>query len=280
MSFDDDETGVETSQPREFFVVTHGSGAVSYRFNSGQRTIAYDGDLYLSQPSARLEIPVDTLTASAQFTIVLPATHPLVARWLAGQTPPQQMIAAAFRLQLGSGEVEQSWIGEITSMSIENNEAKFLIPSRSQRAMQRRLPSIVVDSKCSVTLYSPWCTVDRASNTFAAHVVSVDGRNVGVAFDVTIPGDASWAQGGQFIHLPTGEPMLVVAQATGFLDLVLRASIYGMRVGDHVTVSRGCNHSIPACRDIFANMVNYVGLPARPTQNPFFPTGVGVGDSK
>jgi hypothetical protein len=72
--------------------------------------------------------------------------------------------------------------------------------------------------------------------------------------------------------------MLILAQVG--LQILLRAAIPGMKVGDNVTLSRGCDHTLAVCKNTFANVVNYVGLPARPTRNPFFPTGLGVGESK
>lgn len=268
----------QSSRLREFYEISHGAGAYVYRIASGQRDVLYNGGNFVGMPAARLEQTIDKLTNQVSLTLSLAVTHALVTRWFGQMSPPSRISVTVRQLELADNSVRQVFQGEITSLNVERHIAKFLVVSRIQRLIQKRLP-VVVDRRCAVPLYSSWCGISQAPNTYAGHVVNVDGRSVGVAWDVSVPAGATWAVQGPFHHITSGEDGLVIGQAGSGADFTLRAPIYGMAVGDHILVSRGCGHVIPDCRDNFNNVVNYVGGPNRPTRNPFFPTGVGVGET-
>lgn len=274
LTFDQAEASIQDSQPRELILIQH--GLTTYPISTAQRDYYYLGTKYVATPSSRLEIVLDDLGQIKDVSVVLPSSHAFVVRWFQSLSPPQRVTVTILRYQVEAQAFETLWSGEVTLLSMERHQAKLTVVPAIARRLQKRLPLVGVDSKCAAILFDPWCKADRNSFTYAAHVTYVDGRNVNIAWDVTVPAGDGWA--GQFIHLPTTEPVLVVTHSG--LQLTLKNPIAGMKVGDNVTVARACNHSIADCRDIFNNVPNYVGLPNKPTQNPFFPTGAGVGDSK
>jgi uncharacterized phage protein (TIGR02218 family) len=269
-TFDTDETSISDSQPREFIDAVH--GVTRYGFALGDRDILYNGFNYVASPSARGNEKIDQATAQTNFEVTLPANHPLVARYVAMGSPPQQILVTARRLQLTSGQVQQVWSGYVTSLSIQGHLAKFLVPQRTQQALQRRLPTVLVHTSCGNVLYDSWCQVARASFLVSTTVIFGDGRTLKVA---TMSGNPDqWAQGGELVHVPSGERMTIVDQ-TG-QQLTLQAPIYELHAGDAVQIYAGCAHDIGTCRDKFNNVVNFSGLPQRPTGNPFAPTGLGA----
>jgi hypothetical protein len=278
MTFDADERGVETSQPREFIEISHGT--TTYRVACGQRDIYYNGALFAAiTPAARGEQVTPTTTGNAEMAISLPSSHALVARYLAvGGVPPRQILVTVRRLQVTSGQVEQIWIGYATSLSIDGHEAKLLVPSRAGQSLTRKLPVILVDTACQHILYDAGCRADRNANTYAATVGAVDGRDITVAFGGGHPSTAEWARGGELVHVPSGERMTITDQVGS--NITMQSPIAEMKTGDAVQVVAGCAHDLTACFNTFNNVVNYGGLPAMPSKNPFFPTGTGVGEVK
>lgn len=275
-TFAQDETSQSDSQPREIYEITH--GVTTYRIASGERDVVYNGNVFAAAVSTREALPVAAASDNASFQVIVSATHPLVARYLKMNSPPRQILVTASRLQLTSGQMQQLWVGYITSMSISGHVAKFLVPSRTGQALSRSLPTVVADQICQHVHYDGGCRASRVANTYAAHPTFIDGRVVNVAFDVSYPAGDEWAARGELVHIASGERMTISDQVG--LQITLQAVLPELRLGDSIQIVAGCQHNIPDCRDRFNNMVNYGGLPAMPTRNPFFPTGKGVGEVK
>jgi uncharacterized phage protein (TIGR02218 family) len=272
VSFDVDEQSQSDSQPREFFEITH--GVTSYYVASGDRDVLYNGNNFAATPSARSEWMVNPLTgADGDMILTLPARHALAQRYVAlGGVPPKQILLTARRKQLTSGEVLRFWQGYVTGVAFERHLAKFRIPERNQQSLQRRLPTVRVDTTCRNVLYDSWCQVARATFTVSTAAAFVDGRVINVG---SVGGNPDqWAQRGELVHVASGESMMITSQVG--VQLTLQYPIPEMKAGDSVQVVAGCDHSIATCVSKFSNAANYSGLPQRPTRNLFLTTGLGV----
>lgn len=273
MSFHTLEIGVETSRPREFYRITHGNTV--YLAASGDRDVIYLNETYPATPIARTDLQIDRLTAEIDIVLVLPVTHPLVARYLAQLTPPRQVQVTIWRMQLGDGSVEQICDGLVTSMALEDTHAKFALPSRIRRALERKLPSVLVDSACAAILYDPWCGVDRSAFEITSECSYVDGRDV--HFNTVTGHPDQWFRFGEITHVASGEKQTIFDHVG--LKLQMQSWIPELKVGDAIKLAPGCEHDPATCNSKYDNMLNFVGLPNRPTRNPFFPTGLGIGET-
>jgi hypothetical protein len=271
MTFDADERGVETSQPREFIEISHGT--TTYRVACGQRDIYYNGALFAATaPAARGELRFDQVTSLVAMEIQLPANHAFVARYLAMSSPPRQITATVRRQQLQSGDVQTIWIGYVVSIAIDRHTAKISVPARTAQALTISVPTMLVDSSCTNVLYDAGCAAVRGSFTISATVSAVDGRSVTVSSMSGNPDQ--WAQFGELIHVSSGEQMMIIDQ-TG-TAITMQAPIAEMRLGDSIQIAAGCDHSIDTCSLKFSNVVNYGGLPQRPTSDIYLPHGFGI----
>lgn len=271
MTFATDETSQADSQPRLFFEITH--GATTYYVASADRDIIYNGFTFAASPSMGMEIAINPLTAAWEYVLVLPTTHPLVARYTAmGGVPPKQITVTARRMQLTSGQVQQIHIGYVTSMGIDGHQAKFRIPSRTGASLDRNLPPVLFDSTCANVLYDNACTVIRASYAVTTTAFVVDGKTITVA---SIGGNPdNWAQFGELLHVPSGERMTITQQIG--TQVTMQFPIYELHNGDAVQVFAGCDHAVATCNSKFANKDNFTGSPNKPTRDLYLPTGLGV----
>lgn len=265
------EDAVEDSEPREWFLITHGN--TSYPIASGDRDVPYGNVNYVATPSAILDIPVattDEQTQQTTFRII--ATHALVQRYLALGSPPNSILLVARRGQADGSDVQQLFAGYIMSLGFDGNLAVFALVSRAGLAMRKKLPTILVDTMCQHVLYDANCKADQPSNTISTTIASIDGRNLLVASMSGKPDQ--WARYGVIKHVASGEQQTIWDQVG--TAITMAAAVVEMHAGDAIEISRGCAHDTTACRDDFANILNYGGLPNRPTKNPFVPTGMGV----
>lgn len=272
------EASIQSSSPREFYQIVQ-SSAVTYYVASGTRDIVYNGNTYVASPTARTEIGISSITNEAQLTIALPLSHPLSQRYPAQGSPPRVITVTIYRQQPG-GFVEQVAVGKITSMGIEKHLAKFLIESLIARLSRRQLPTVSASRSCQHVLFDNNCRAVRNLFTLGVTggiiptltVLSFDGRTVVIS---SIGGQADhWAQGGELVHLPTGERMTILEQVG--TTITMQTPIPDLTTGDAVSVSAGCAHDILTCRIKFSNQINFGGFPQLPTKNPFTPTGLGV----
>lgn len=274
MSYATDETGVETSRPREGIVFTI-PGAPPWRLASGTRDFTIDGVTYTATTSARGDLSVYLVGGARELQIMIPARHPLVQRYMKNAAPPESVSVVVWRKQLGSGEAIKIWEGKVTSVSFSGPMANFLVPSDIAEAFQRRLPVITVGRQCPHVLYDAACKVDPTAYRIAANVIMIAGKDITVDSMSGMPDE--WATYGFAEHVASGERKLILSQ-TG-TSIVLQAPIGELTLttapNNMVRIYAGCRHDVTSCRS-FQNIQNYGGFPELPLSNPHLPTGTGV----
>lgn len=280
MTFIDDESGVESSDPSEGieFLLPVGS----YRFATGTRDVTINGSVFVAFPSTRADVPTPTFTMMAtEVEVRIPIYHQLAQRYSGSEFPPRNVSVNIYRQQPTG--VEQILRGQIESMEVEKTgsvmtTAVFKVPSRMAKLLDRKLPTVTISRKCPHFLYDANCRVSRAAYTVTGNVAAINGRTIRV--DVAM--DDQWARGGDVIHTASGEAMLVFYQTSTFdmsgahAFITMQGAIYGLAVGDEVKVAAGCSHSVTVCRNKFDNVPNFGGAPQLPLSNPFLPNGLGV----
>lgn len=270
-TFLEDESGTETSIPREGYSIEYPS--VTYRLTPHTRDQTLDGLVYRKSTISRGEIGVSTTSGKRELSFTLPISHPLVQRWMANSTPPRRITVNFYRGQRTSGQVEHVWSGYIAAMSlVDLNLARFRVPSKLGSALERRLPTISADELCPHILYDENCRVDRLDGIVYAAITEINGNTVKLS---TISGQVDgWADWGELLHLASLERMTVREQV-GTL-VTMQAGIVEMHLGDAIELYAGCDHSVATCRSKFSNEVNFGGFPDMPDNNIFIPTGFGV----
>lgn len=260
---------VET-EIRDGVRITHGT--TEYLFTTSTRAVEIDGTTYPPQVAGCGNVTIHTLADDQAMELHVPVSHPLAQRYMAGGVPPREIFVEIKRDE--SGSWGYLWRGWVTSMSVDGHIARFVVPSEIDVAVRRRLPVLSVGKLCGHVLYNADCRADRATFTVTSTISSRDGRNV--VCDVAL--DDQWARGGELVHVPTGERMSIFEHQQSIdLDgphasLTLQDAIYGMQIGDAVSITAGCPHDVETCRLRFNNVPNFGGFPEMPTVNPFKPS--------
>jgi len=264
-----DESGVETSIPREGIEITMLNQV--YRIATGTRDLEIDGETFEVAPAYRGELELSVAGKGGVLMVELPMSHAVPQRYMADLVPPQKIAVRVLRKQMTSGETECLWAGRVHRMRIVKQKAELAVPSDLTRALQRKLPTITTGKLCPHVLYSASCRVVSSAHRVDTTITTYSGR----VFTVDTLGRASgWARGGQIVHVPTGERVTILSQIG---DVITgQFGIYELRLGDAVQVFAGCNKLLTTCQQKFANDQNYGGMPMLPTRNPMLPAGFGV----
>lgn len=280
MSFEDLESSVESSMPREFCKIVHGT--TQYRIALGNREIVASGLVYTPIAADRGVISVAGSGKDTALELTLPIDHALVKRYLNQGTPPNRIAFTLWRQQ-SDGSIQQQFVGDITSMNVDdgNTMAVFRIPSRASESLLRVIPNVTCGKTCPHILYDTMCKIARTLGTtyFSTTVISKSGRTIRVDLGVTPtdPERQDWSVNGEIVHVASGERMTVAAQndtnpgVSTTTTLTMQAPIPELRVGDTVEIYAGCDHTLGTCVNKFANRQNFGGFPQLPKSNPFIP---------
>jgi uncharacterized phage protein (TIGR02218 family) len=179
------------------------------------------------------------------------------------------------------------------SVNDEGTEAVFRVVARAGKALLRVIPTITVGRTCPHALYDSMCRIGRSGTNpsgvpyqCTTTVMYVNGRDVRVDLS-NVPANnanrATWAKWGELTHANSGEVMTIQDQtdpSPGFstvTDLRLEAIVYGMKIGDTVTIQAGCARDIATCHSKFGNRQNFGGFNKLPRkQNIHIPQNVGI----
>lgn len=281
MTFEADETSIESSQPREG--VEFVFPAATYRIATGVRDVVINGQTFRVTTARRENANVTVVGGTpGEIEISLVATHDIVQRYLRDGVPPKRVDVNIWQKQLVSGEARQIFAGTLQSIALEGNVARFMAASRLADNLTRRLPTLTSGRACAHVLYSAPCGVDR--NAFAASrtianvgaLPGIDGRKIRLDSAPNVTN--GWATFGEVLHVASGEYATILDQDDNVLTL--QHAIGGAQVGDNVIVYAGCVHDIITCAQKFANQLNYGGQPHKPDRNPWIPNGQGVYESE
>lgn len=269
MTFAQDEGSVQSSAPREGIEIIF--PAFTERIATGDQDVPINGFTYKAAPGVRGEIVVDVAGIPGSLQLTLPVGQRCVQRYLQNAIPPRQITVNVWRLQQVSGQVQRVWTGYWTSLSIDGNLAKVLVPARLGFELQRRLPTITVDRTCPHVLYDANCTVNRAAFVVTTTVALVEGARITLAATGGVPDQ--WEQFGELVHVASGERMTISSQVGAVVEM--QFPIAELKDGDTVQVYAGCDHGVGTCHTKFLNQQNFGGLPQLPATNPFVP-GSGI----
>lgn len=259
MTYAADDGSTEHSEPREGIELI--LPTVTYRVATGTRDITINGQRFTASPAGREEISISTATDNASaLELKMPMSHYVPQRWMGGGVPPKRVLVNVYRMQIRSGEYQTIYRGYIESLSSDGKGtvAKFNVPSRFVKILERRLPVITTSRSCPHVLYDRNCRVARDFfRVVETTIDEINGRNIRLVTDGGKPDN--WAEFGELVHVPSGERMTIQAQVGSLVTIQL--PIYGMAVGDAVEMWQGCDHTIDTCIDSFVNRVNFGGFP-------------------
>lgn len=291
MSFDSLEASVQDSQPREYGQIVHGN--VTYRFSFADRDLVVGGVIYPAIAGMRGPQKPAGVGNATEMILTLPIDHAFCRRYTANGVAPKVCLCTIWRQQ-SDGSTDQLWIGQILSMSVddENTEASFNVRSRGASALNRRLPTVSAGRMCPYVWGEALCGVDPNGtgrtglpNKVTTTVLAIDGRTIRVDLSTIPAADPlreGWASNGSFKHVLSGEIMTVLSQddespgASTIAKVTLDSTIYGMKVGDSVEIEAGCGRDIVTCSAKFGNKQRFGGFPQLPTANPFVPQSFGA----
>jgi uncharacterized phage protein (TIGR02218 family) len=282
MSYDSQESSTESGAPIELY---HISGSDDFYYTSGPLPIVYRNKTYEPVPIKRTAPTINSKESSATLSLKLPFNNEFAARYLGG-VPPEPDEVTIYRLHRSdvTEEVIKFWYGSVSAVKFSDTTATVtLLGIMSKLGVQ--IPVATYSWMCNHALYDARCGVNKSANTFTFRVNTISDDGVTLTLSDfgqanTKLADTGFFNGGIFsgpgsvgqrtvLSLEEPPSPYVPGSPDYLYTVVLLVPTSSLNIGDQVTVTAGCNHSIQVCHNRFTNANNYGGFPYIPTLNPF-----------
>ena len=269
MTFDAQETSVESGQPIELYWFTLDSE--NFRYTSNQEDVTVDSFEYDAIPISRGEIlMVPNDPSSERLSVTLPADDPFVQNFVTvAPSVPAVLTISRIHRNDGAEEVVTIFQGTVLNVSFtrENREAVAQVVPKTHAAT-RTIPRFNFSGQCNHVLYDARCKILIDDPTYRhegevtavnGNVITVDGAAAfNVLTDFFVAGIARFGD----------ETRMITAQSGDDLTLVLPFATSPL--GQDIFVNAGCKQRFQTdCISKFNNRENFGGFPHVPTKNPF-----------
>ena len=235
-----------------------------WRHTSGDVAVVYDGETYAPMEITRdspvfdekLEVNTIKLTVkhlsqpAAEFISVGPAD--LI--WISIHKLHRDMVTE---------ETSPIFIGQLKNTSFQGVSAQISCVG-FEHYLKQVVPRYRYGPGCQHTLYDLKCGVTRASYTAAGIISGLSTSGLVVTATIFNNQPTDYYTLG---FLLCGSYYRMIASHSGSV-INLRYPIQGMKVGDAIEVSSGCDKTRATCNTKFANLVNNLSFPDIPKDNP------------
>lgn len=239
----------------------------TYRYTSADRNVVINGETYTPVAVSRSRVKAGTHEDdNLTLELSIPFDTPVALDYAFAQTPPKLELEV-YRNQQDDPENDAwslYWKGLVRGFTVSDRTCTVKVPSIFSLALQGEIPNIYYQAPCNHVLYSPRCGVNRLSHRFTRDIVAVTGTNITITG--TYPPDGELAAG-EIVNLRNGERRLILGNIGAAISIGY--PFVDLLVGDDVELVKGCDHSLPTCRDKFANIINFGGFHYIPVDNPF-----------
>jgi len=266
MAYQDDETGLTTGRPIELYKF---DGTYNdYTFTSYNEQVVSGGQVYVPIAIDRNKLKVATQEQTENaLEITMPFDHPMVREYAYQNAPPDLNFELIRCHETDPNDTVTLWAGRVTGFTVEGRVAKLKVPALMSYALNGNAPVPRYQAPCNHVLYDQRCGVDTALNQHVTTVTQVVGNIVTIA---SYPWASTDAVAGQMIS-PGGEQRMIIS--TLATDITVTYPFANLKVGDTVTIRKGCDHAFDGdCKNKFNNGARFGGFPIVPARNPFTST--------
>ena len=264
MTFDADSASVQDARPAELYTIV--TPTTTYYLTSYTQDVVFGGHTYTGGSIDREAAAVGQVGKGRDLTIMCSLDHALAQDLLVGGLPWSDVTVTIAILMQRAAASRQIWKGHIADISSDGTTCQMRVPELVDDQISNiHLPVLSAQRTCPHALYDAGCTLDQNAFALTTSVssISADGLTIGVG---SVGGHVDqYYQYGKMLHSSDAEPRSIMSH-TG-TSIVVDVPFRSITVGDTIGLYAGCDHTPATCRDKFANIVNFGGVPHLPATN-------------
>jgi len=270
MTFETQEESLESGVPVTLYLFEYGN--LSYEYTDHDEPITTGGKTYAPAPIGRS--PIEQGRAGfdkAELEVDLSPTLSVVTFFR--ETPPAgQVSMRIFQGHADGSEFPAVWTGTVSAFQDQRPFPK-IIGEPVYVAMKRNGLRRTWQPTCGYALYGAGCGVDKTTVRQQAEILVLGENYFEVPVNWEGPLGTSRYRGGfvSWNNSVTGtvDTRGIVRIQSGDNRLIINGEVYGVEVGDTLSIFPGCNKTLSTCKNVFGNLRNFGGFPWIPVENPF-----------
>lgn len=254
--------GAEQRKPVELYHIWQDGGS-HWRYTDGDISVTFDGDVYSpatlsrtgSKYDTQLEVTSLTINASYVETPILEfiAINPIELLWLS---------VSKLHREQSPLEADVVFIGQIKSASFQGAAAALTCVG-FEHFLQMSVPRWRYQLTCNHILFDAKCSLLETSYKTTA-TVTLDATKT-ILTSATFSGQAdNYFTGGKLVF---GSEKRTIVDHTGS-NVKLMYKMKALEDNDSVDAYPGCDGNVDTCKDKFNNIINFLGFPFIPQENP------------
>lgn len=261
MSYSAVESSQLSGNPIEFYRFTIGTR--NWYYCSGDEAQEYLTNVYTPITIGRRNIRIDQEITKAQLEIEMPASTEVAAEFIPG-APNQVVNLRIYRKHRTDAEVILFWSGRVINVAFEDLKATVQCEPIFTFMRQPGL-KIIATKECQHNVYDIGCQAIEADFQVTGTISAILASDVVQVAAAASHVDGWWVAG--TLKKFSGESRTIRAHSSTTITLL--APMVGLKVGDLVFLSAGCDHLKTTCISKFNNVPNFGGQPWLPEDNPF-----------
>jgi len=263
MAYADKENSVADAEPFELYDFIRGTWAM-YLTTRATELYVMDNQIYKPAPISRGKIRHGEELRKDSITLTVPRGHDLAAEFIAA-APEETTSVTIRRLHRGLSfsEAVVRWKGRVMGAEPKGEKVEITCESlyTSMRVAGLRTRAELI---CQHSLYDSGCGVAETNYQITDIIASVSGSTLTMSSLSSSYVDG-WFSGG--ILRTSNNSRFITAHAGN--TITLSRPLQELVSGQSVALSPGCDRTMGTCMNKYNNILNYLGFPWIPTQNPF-----------
>lgn len=261
MTYATQEASLRGGAPFELYMF-HRIGQCWY-YTSADQPFTFNGNTYQPVVISRGEIQITDENEAASVEVSMDSALSIVQPFVAG-APPTPIWLTIFRGHRTESAPVLIFQGHVAATKVADRQAVFTCTA-VQQVMDKSIPRQMYQRICNHVLYDPGCGVNK-------ELFRVDGTldaigNLQVNSNAASTKPNGWFSAGFFQVQGTEIRGFITEHTTSVLKLLSMPP--GLQVGQAISMYAGCDRRVETCVAKFNNLVNFLGFPHIPIQNPF-----------
>lgn len=240
----------------------YNSGDNTVNFDDGDGTGAHD---YLPATIQRNEAEYNSELEANVMKIQFAAVTDPTVQYIA-QNPVAIVWIEISKLFRDQSPMEKLvvFIGQIKGATVKGTALEAECVS-FEHFLSMPVPTLRYQVTCNHEVFDEGCTLDRDDSPYAVDAsVTLDSSKTILTSAAFAGFDTNYFVGGLVVF---GEESRTIVAYTGS-TITMQYKMIELEDGDTVTAYPGCDGDIETCRDKFNNLLNFMGFPFIPEENP------------
>jgi uncharacterized phage protein (TIGR02218 family) len=260
LTYDSREISSYFGQPFELYWFA--TADKNFYFTSADHAITYLSNEYIPVSIKRTQTNQTAEAKGGSVRVTVDKDNPVAELFIAF-SPSTPLFLVIYRGHEGDSDVVVNFTGKVT-MTVFGDFAELTAIPESD-VLKNSIPAMAFQAPCNHFLYDSGCGINKSDFATAGTIATIDAT--GQIITVAAAGSKvnGWFTVG---YVEIGQQRRMIMLHSGS-TLKLIAPLFGVEVGDAVTLYAGCMRDFNTCKTKFDNAKNYLGFQWIPAKNPF-----------